>query len=36
LGIVGLLVTAVFGAFLGFALGVYVAERIKTGTHTAA
>ena len=35
LGIVGLLVIPVFGAFLGFVLGVYVAERIKLCTHTA-
>lgn len=36
LGIVGLFVIPVVGAFLGFALGIYLAERIKLGTHTAA
>jgi hypothetical protein len=36
LGIVGFFVIPVVGAFLGFALGVYLAERIKLGTHSAA
>jgi uncharacterized protein YqgC (DUF456 family) len=36
LGIVGFLVIPVVGAFLGFALGVYVAEHIRLGTHSAA
>ena len=36
LGIVGLFLIPVIGAFVGFALGVYLAERITTGTHTAA
>jgi uncharacterized protein len=36
LGIVGFFVIPVVGAFLGFALGVYLAERIKLGTHAAA
>jgi hypothetical protein len=36
LGIVGFFVIPVIGAFLGFALGVYLAERIKLGTHAAA
>jgi uncharacterized protein YqgC (DUF456 family) len=36
LGIVGFFVIPVIGAFLGFALGIYLAERIKLGTHAAA
>jgi len=36
LGIVGLLLIPVVGTFVGFALGVYLAEAITTGTHTAA
>jgi hypothetical protein len=36
LGIVGFFLIPVVGAFLGFALGVYLAERITTGTHAAA
>jgi len=34
LGVVGFFVIPVVGAFLGFALGVYLAERIKLGGHT--
>jgi len=36
LGILGFFVIPVIGAFLGFALGIYLAERIKLGTHAAA
>lgn len=36
LGIVGFVVIPVVGAFLGFALGIYLAERIKLTTHAAA
>jgi len=36
LGIVGFFVIPVVGAFLGFALGIYLAERIKLGVHSAA
>ena len=36
LGVVGFFVIPVVGAFLGFALGIYLAERIKLGTHAAA
>jgi hypothetical protein len=36
LGIVGFFVIPVVGAFLGFALGVYLAERVKLGAHSAA
>ena len=36
LGIVGFFVVPVAGAFLGFALGIYLAERIKLETHSAA
>jgi hypothetical protein len=36
LGIVGFFVIPVVGAFLGFALGIYLAERIKLGSHSAA
>jgi len=35
LGVVGFFVIPVLGAFLGFALGIYLAERIKLGTHAA-
>lgn len=34
LGLVGFFLIPVVGAFLGFALGVYLAERVKLGTHT--
>ena len=36
LGVVGFFVIPVLGAFVGFALGVYLAERVKLGTHGAA
>lgn len=36
LGIAGFLVIPVVGVFLGFALGIYLAERIKVGTHATA
>jgi len=36
LGVVGFFVIPVVGAFLGFALGIYLAERIKLGPHAAA
>ena len=36
LAVVGFFVIPVVGAFLGFALGIYLAERIKLGTHGAA
>jgi uncharacterized protein YqgC (DUF456 family) len=36
LGVVGFFVLPVIGAFLGFALGVYLAERAKKGSHDAA
>ena len=36
LAIVGFFVIPVVGGFLGFAVGIYLAERIKLGTHTAA
>ena len=36
LGLMGFFLIPVVGAFLGFALGVYLAERVKLGTHTAA
>ena len=36
LGVVGFFVIPVVGAFLGFALGIYLAERVKLGTHAAA
>lgn len=36
LAIVGFFVVPVLGAFLGFALGVYLAERVKLGSHGAA
>ena len=36
LGVVGFFVIPVLGAFLGFVLGIYLAERIKLGAHAAA
>jgi len=36
LALVGFFVVPVFGAFVGFPLGVYLAERIKLGRHAAA
>lgn len=33
LGVAGFFVIPVLGAFLGFALGVYLAERVKRGSH---
>ena len=36
LGVVGFFVIPVVGVFLGFALGIYLAERIKLGSHSAA
>jgi len=36
LAVVGFFVIPVVGAFLGFVLGVYLAERTKHGTHAAA
>jgi uncharacterized protein YqgC (DUF456 family) len=36
LGLVGFFVIPVLGAFLGFPLGIYLAERAKLGTHAAA
>jgi uncharacterized protein YqgC (DUF456 family) len=36
LAVVGFFVIPVVGAFLGFALGIYLAERIKRGAHAAA
>lgn len=36
LGIAGFFVIPVVGAFLGFVLGIFVAERIKLGTNAAA
>lgn len=36
LGVVGFFVIPVVGALLGFVLGLYLAERIKRGTHAAA
>lgn len=36
LGVVGFFVIPVVGAFVGFALGIYLAERVKQGTHAAA
>jgi hypothetical protein len=35
-GVVGFFVIPVVGVFLGFPLGIYLAERIKAGTHAAA
>jgi uncharacterized protein YqgC (DUF456 family) len=36
LGVVGFFVIPVVGAFLGFALGIYLFERAKLGSHGAA
>ena len=36
LAVMGFFVIPVIGAFLGFALGIYLAERIKLGAHDAA
>ena len=36
LAVVGFFVVPVVGAFLGFPLGIYLAERIKLGTHAGA
>jgi hypothetical protein len=36
LGIVGFFVIPVVGLFLGFPLGVYLAERIRVGSHAQA
>ena len=36
LAIVGFFVIPVVGAFLGFPLGIYLAERIRLGTHAGA
>lgn len=36
LAVVGFFVIPVVGAFLGFALGIYLAERIKLGAHACA
>lgn len=36
LGVVGFFVIPVVGLFLGFALGIYLAERVKLGVHSAA
>jgi len=36
LAVVGFFVIPIVGGFLGFALGIYLAERIKLGTHAAA
>lgn len=36
LGVAGFFLIPVVGAFLGFALGIYLAERVKRHTHTAA
>jgi len=36
LAVVGFFVIPVVGGFLGFAVGIYLAERIKLGTHSAA
>jgi uncharacterized protein YqgC (DUF456 family) len=36
LGIAGFFVLPIVGAFLGFAVGVYVAERVRLGSHAAA
>jgi uncharacterized protein len=36
LAVVGFFVIPVVGAFLGFPLGIYLAERIKLGTHAGA
>jgi uncharacterized protein len=36
MAVAGFFVIPVVGAFLGFALGIYLAERVKLGTHAAA
>jgi len=36
LAVVGFFVIPIIGAFVGFVLGVYLAERVKLGTHVAA
>jgi uncharacterized protein YqgC (DUF456 family) len=36
LGVAGFFLIPVVGAFLGFALGIYLAERVKQHTHAAA
>jgi uncharacterized protein YqgC (DUF456 family) len=36
LGVAGFFLIPVVGAFLGFALGIYLAERVKRHTHAAA
>jgi len=36
LGVVGFFVIPVLGAFVGFALGVYLAELVKRGSHAVA
>lgn len=36
IGFVGFFVIPVLGAFLGFALGIYLAERVKLGSHATA
>jgi uncharacterized protein YqgC (DUF456 family) len=36
LGFVGFFVIPVVGAFLGFALGIYLAERVRLGNHATA
>jgi hypothetical protein len=36
LGVVGFFVIPVLGAFLGFVLGIYLAERVTLGAHAAA
>jgi uncharacterized protein YqgC (DUF456 family) len=36
LGVAGFFLIPVVGAFLGFPLGIYLAERAKRGTHAAA
>jgi uncharacterized protein YqgC (DUF456 family) len=36
LGVVGFFLIPVVGAFLGFPLGIYLAERVKLGSHAAA
>lgn len=35
-GVAGFFLVPVVGAFLGFAVGIYLAERVRLGTHTAA
>jgi hypothetical protein len=36
LGVAGFFLVPVLGAFLGFPLGIYLAERVKRHTHAAA